>query len=375
VNKCVLAFISDHGFGHAARSCVILKTLMEQGISITIVSAVPRWFFEDKFANTPNRWRLLEEKVDVGLFQQDALKSDLPKTAKALDLFWQKPVLKMDKIMAFVGENQPTLTYTDISALGVLVAKRLNIPVVALGNFSWDWIYQDLIAHEAESLSNENKQSLKQAIQIHQQLYSKVDKLLQLPYPGDFSAFKNADICPINWVGEKHKSSRNQTLSKLKLEPANKYILFSFGGHTLPDFTLENWPENCELQPLVITQDKKVIPRFSRSNHELSEQNITYADVISAASIIVTKPGYGILTDCIFNQIPMIHMPRGRFAEYPTLLQALDENLNHIIIQTSELSPANIIKHAKALLSQKPKISNVPLNGLEQAVYEITKML
>lgn len=375
MNKCVVAFISDHGFGHAARSCLILKALMNQGIEVAIISAVPKWFFTDKFVDTPSKWSLLEEQVDVGLFQLNALKSDFSETANHLAEFWRKPDLKISKIMAFLAEKHPTLAYLDIPAVGVLVAEQLKIPTIALGNFSWDWIYQDLVSHDSQKCDAKDKYILNQSIQNHQKLYAKVDKLLQLPYPGDFSAFSNAEICPINWVGEKHDSSRNQTLSKLKLDPSKKYILFSFGGHTLPGFTLEDWPADCELQPLVITQNKNIDQRFTRSNQELTLQNITYADVIVASSVIVTKPGYGILTDCLFNQIPMIHLPRGRFAEYPTLLKALDENLNNAFIQPEDFSSENIIELSKQLMAQKPKAIRQPLNGTQQAVYEILKML
>ena len=374
MSNCLVAFISDHGFGHAARSCAILKSLMKQGVEILIISSVPRWFFEDKFTDTPCNWTLLEEQVDVGLFQLNALKSDLSKTADALDDFWGKLDLKISKIMAFVTQKRPTLAYLDIPALGLMVAKRLNIPTVALANFSWDWIYQDQICHNSTNLNSQNLQTLEKSIEIHQKLYGKVDKLLQLPYPGDFSAFRNAEICPINWVGETNNSSRTQILSKLKLDPLKKFILLSFGGHELPEFSLDDWPKNCELQPLIITTDSKMNPNFTRSNQELALKGITYADVIAAATVIVSKPGYGIVTDCIFNQIPMIHTPRGRFAEYPTLLQALDENLNHALIQTKELSATNLIKVATDLINQKPKSIKIPLNGVQQAVQAINKM-
>ena len=170
VNKCLLAFISDHGFGHAARSCTILKQLIKQGVEVIIISGVPRWFFEDKFSGLPKNWNLLEEKVDVGLFQRHALKSDLSKTADSLTSFWQNPEHKIERIMAFIGKKRPTLAYLDIPALGIMVAERLKIPTIALGNFSWDWIYQDLISHNGDKISSKDKQTLNRSIKTHQAL-------------------------------------------------------------------------------------------------------------------------------------------------------------------------------------------------------------
>jgi L-arabinokinase len=375
MKKCLVAFISDHGFGHAARSCTILKKLLAQNIEIAIVSGVPKWFFEDKFIGLPKQWDLLNENIDVGLFQKNALESDLAQTAKELTSFWEKTDQKINRIMAFLKEKQPTLAYLDIPALGVMIADQLKIPTIALGNFSWDWIYQDLITHYATTLSPPDRQTLNRAIKKHRILYAKVNTLLQLPYPGDFQAFKNAKHRHINWIGEHYQSSQNNTLTKLNLQQDKKYILMSFGGHDLPHLALDHWPKESEFAPLMITNQKNAPKAYTRTNQELSEKGITYSDVIKAASVILSKPGYGIVTDCIFNQIPMIHLPRGRFAEYPTLLKALDENLNHHYLSNESLTPQNLIACAKQLLDAPAKPIKIPLNGTEQAVEEILMSL
>jgi L-arabinokinase len=343
-------------------------------IELIIISGVPKWFFADKFLGLPKNWRLFEEKIDIGLFQENALQSDLDKTVEQLKSFWQKPDQKIDRIMAFVKEKKPTLAYLDIPALGVIIAKRLKIPTIALGNFSWDWIYQDLITHHT-TLSSENRKILNLAISKHRTLYAQVDTLLQLPYPGDFHAFKNAKHHHINWVGEQYHSSKQKTITTLNLQQGKKYILMSFGGHNLPHIDLEHWPKDSEFAPLMITNNTNSPAEYTRTNQELAEKGITYADIIKTASVIVTKPGYGIVTDCIFNQIPMIHLPRGRFAEYPTLLQALDENLNHHHISNKSLTPQYLIESAKQLLACKAKPVKIPLNGANQAAKKIVSVL
>lgn len=51
-------FISDHGLGHAARSCAIINALLQMNpnLQVKIVSEVPSWFFKE---------RLLSERITV----------------------------------------------------------------------------------------------------------------------------------------------------------------------------------------------------------------------------------------------------------------------------------------------------------------------
>ncbi len=43
---------------------------------------------------------------------------------------------------------------------------------------------------------------------------------------------------------------------------------------------------------------------------------LTYPDLVAAADVVVSKPGYGIVSECIANGTPLLYTSRGRFVEY-----------------------------------------------------------
>jgi hypothetical protein len=46
---------------------------------------------------------------------------------------------------------------------------------------------------------------------------------------------------------------------------------------------------------------------------------VRFVDVIAAADVVVTKPGYGTVSELILNQVPSLWVSRPGFAEEPIL--------------------------------------------------------
>ena len=43
---------------------------------------------------------------------------------------------------------------------------------------------------------------------------------------------------------------------------------------------------------------------------------LRYEDLVATAEAVVTKPGYGIVSECVANGTPLLYTSRGRFIEY-----------------------------------------------------------
>jgi L-arabinokinase len=50
------------------------------------------------------------------------------------------------------------------------------------------------------------------------------------------------------------------------------------------------------------------------------DAGLRYEDLVGAVDVVITKPGYGILSDCVANGAAMLYTPRGRFPEYEVML-------------------------------------------------------
>lgn len=81
----IAAFVSGHGFGHAARSSATLAELHRvHACRVELFTTAPRWFFEESISGVFHYHR---EVVDVGFRQRSALRLDVDATVEALRRF------------------------------------------------------------------------------------------------------------------------------------------------------------------------------------------------------------------------------------------------------------------------------------------------
>jgi len=55
--------------------------------------------------------------------------------------------------------------------------------------------------------------------------------------------------------------------------------------------------------------------------------DLSYPDVVAACEAVITKPGYGIVSDCLAHGTPIIYTDRGPFPEYPVLVETMRKHL------------------------------------------------
>ena len=51
------------------------------------------------------------------------------------------------------------------------------------------------------------------------------------------------------------------------------------------------------------------------------DSGFRYEDLVAAVDVVVTKPGYGIIAECIAAGTPMLYTSRGDFREYDLLVR------------------------------------------------------
>ena len=53
------------------------------------------------------------------------------------------------------------------------------------------------------------------------------------------------------------------------------------------------------------------------------DRGYRYEDLVRAVDVVVTKPGYGIISECIANDTALLYTSRGDFREYQVLVDAM----------------------------------------------------
>ena len=53
------------------------------------------------------------------------------------------------------------------------------------------------------------------------------------------------------------------------------------------------------------------------------DRGYRYEDLVRAVDVVVTKPGYGIISECLANDTALLYTSRGDFREYQVLVDAM----------------------------------------------------
>jgi L-arabinokinase len=347
----VAFYITGHGFGHATRTAAVASALARQtpGLKISLISTVPEWLFR---VNLPHDFHLRPRALDVGVIQRDSIRLDpvatLEAYARLLDL---QPSAVQEEAELLRGDGVD-LVVADIPPAAFLVAQQAGVPAIGISNFSWDWIYADYV------------RTLPEHAPILEQIrtaYARADLFLRLPFHGDCEAFRVIRDIPM--IARRARRPREEIRRRLGLDGCRPVILLSFGGfeiHGIDFDRVESLSEYCFLT----TQP---IPRPLRNVRAVSLNGLMYEDLVALADAVITKPGYGIVSDCLANRTPVLYTARGQFAEYDALVAGLERFGVAAFIGNEDLLAGNWQSGLDALLRLPRTWPDLPANGADVA--------
>lgn len=319
----IVAYVSGHGFGHASRICEVLRELRRRvpEVAIAVRSTVPRWFFEQSLGGDLT---YADCRLDVGAVQSDSLTIDIAATAAAYAAIDARRAPLIAGEVAALAGWRPDLVLADIPALAFDVAAALAVPGVAMTNFSWDWIYADYAAEQP---------AFAPLVAALRRSYARATLLCRLPLHGDLGAFPRVRDVPL--VARRATLARDDVRSRLRLPRHRRLVLLSFGGIGL---ALDRVPA-IDGVTVVGTAGAAVEHAGCRllGTDELGAAGVRYEDLVGAADAVLTKPGYGIVAECIANRTPIVYTARGRFAEYDVLVAGIEAHLANAFLDPADL--------------------------------------
>lgn len=338
-------YITPHGFGHAVRSLEVIRHLLagDTGLQITVVSDIPE-FLVVQCVGRPLPFR--RKKLDVGLVQEDSVRFDLAATKRSLGFL----LLHHDELVAeevrFFREESIDGIVSDIAFLPFYAASRYGIPGIGLGNFTWDWIYQSYARLD---------QSWQPFLTWIREGYRHCTLLLQLPMHGDCNSCPHIQDVPL--VARKAQRRPAETLELLGCNPRKHHYLISFSELSLDDGALRKL-EEMEDAVFFFKHPLKLIFGNGRS---LDAFDLAYPDVVAAMDAVITKPGYGIVSDCLVQGVPMVYTDRGPFAEYELLVDEIERHLTNAHLPARDLYGgywAGALQEVGRQLRRHPQLRN-----------------
>jgi L-arabinokinase len=334
-------YVSGHGFGHSTRTAEVLMAVRRRapGLPIAVVTSAPAGLFEGIVA-PPLDVRRVE--CDVGLAQKDALVIDEEGTVAAWRRFAAGWAGLVEREAAWLRSAGARLVVGDIPPLAFAAAARAGVPSAGVSNFSWDWIYGHLGARVP---------GLAEASAHAREAYANADVLLRLPFAGDLSAFRRIEDVPL--VARKPPLPRAEARRRLGLD-GRPAVLLSFGGLGLPGLRTEAFGSLSGYQLLLTGRagDGRVPPNLRRLDGEaLAALGLTYPDLVGAADVVVTKPGYGIVTDCVGAGTRLVYTDRGDFPEYPVMVAEMPRYLPCVFASNGEVREGRLGRALEAVLA------------------------
>jgi L-arabinokinase len=348
----LVCYISGHGFGHASRVMEVLNALWlrRPDLTVTIRTPAARWIFD---FNLLGRFDHAHSRLDVGAVQHDSLSVDPEGTLQAYaDILTRKEALIGAEVNA-LARCRPHLVFADIPGLAFDIAARLGIPAVAMTNFSWDWIYADYV-RDFPAYTN--------VVEDLRVSYAHATLLLRLPLHGDLSAFPR--IRDIPFVARKARLTRADVRRRLCLPHDERIVLLSFGGIGV---ALRRAPAAPPGVSFISNQtpSSSPPPPWCRAiqTAAMAAAEVRYEDLVAASDAVITKPGYGIVAECIANGTPMVYTPRGRFAEYACLIPGIETHLPHALISNDDLYMGRWRQSLEAVFAQPRRTPDIDTCG------------
>jgi len=355
-----LFYISGHGFGHASREVEIIHALATRmpGVRIVIRSAVSPALLS-RTLQVP--FELRPGPCDTGIIQKTSIQHDDEATVVEAIRFYSDYPAVIDRETGLAAAESPALIVGDIAPVAFEVADRLGVPGVAIANFTWDWIYEThpgLIARAAW---------LPPLIRAS---YVKASHALELPFAGGFDVFRTVTKIPL--VARRPMRGRDEVRAQFGLEASRPAALLSFGGYGLPD--LELGAVDCLDRWTILTTD-----RVTSSGRELPPgvrliqeeafvgTGFRYEDLVGAVDVVMTKPGYGIIAECISTGGSILYTSRGEFREYDVLVREMPRYLRSRFISQEDLLAGRWARELDALLRQPAASESIPTSGADVA--------
>jgi hypothetical protein len=308
----VAAFVSPHGFGHAARCSAVLAALEESvgGAVIDLFTTAPRWFFRESLGGD---FQYHPTRVDVGFVQKSALEVDLPGTVEAVQSLVPFDPALVRSLADEVRSRQCDVVVCDIAPLGVAVAEEVGLPSVLLENFTWPWLYEPFVeeAPGLEALGLEIDSWTKRAtVHVQARPVCVRDEAYELVDP----------------ISRRPRAPRDATRASLGVDHDGPLVVVTMGGYGEAYEFLDSLRSNRGVSFLVTGAHTT---RVDGNLHLFDNNTPLYIpDVLRASDAIVAKLGYGTVAEVWAEGLPFAQVTRSNFREMASLEAFAAEELS-----------------------------------------------
>ena len=322
-------YITGHGLGHLTRSLEIINYILcsNSNHKLHIVSAIDQSILINSLSNNYNISKdqletsimFYKRVLDSGAIQSDALNvSRLDTLNTYYNNIYQNRQTLIDFEIQFLQDSNIDIVLVDATPIAVRAAAATKCKVFILSNFSWDYIYSELL--KDLDIDDNHKEEYAKMIEQVSSDYSCCNLYIQ--YPG---------ICPVASCIESSKIvegpliSRRPMKSKIQMRKEynivnKKVLLLGFGGHKFDFSILKGSLPDDEWVCFVLGSAAEEMPS---PNFIAVSFDCYVPDLLVLADCCLGKIGYGFVSECLSANCPLIYISRKNWAEEAHLIKLL----------------------------------------------------
>ncbi|SDG93549.1 hypothetical protein [Roseospirillum parvum] len=346
--------VTPHGLGHGAIACQVINALARRrpGLDVTIQGDLPADWLASRL-EVP--FRLIPQGSDFGMIMDSATRVRVAASAAAYRhqaADWRRILVAEARRIRAVA---PDLVLGCIPAQSLAAAQALGVPAVGLGPFHWADILDAYCGDEP---------GMDSLIALMREIYAGCDAFFA-PQP----ALPMADLpnlVPVGPVCRRGRPRGPELRAALGIAHEDRLAVVAFGGMA-SGIDVWSWPE----QPGWIY----AVPRGPETPRRLpphmvavgDDKGCPLPDLIASADAVITKPGYGTLTEAALVGTPVLCQERPDWPETEGLLAWTARHVPLEMVSLEALGPGRVGRLLRRLMRQDaPWPRPEPPDGAEQ---------
>jgi hypothetical protein len=327
---------------------------LQPDLPLLVISDLLLTFFRNRL--DPQSVRILPGAFDAGMVQLDSIRVDVGASLEkvlALCANWTQAVATH---AGFLRTRQVSCVVADIPAIPLESAAQIGIPGIAVGNFGWDWIYSGFV---------ESDPRWSEAVRAFAAGYGSAGLLLRLPFAEPMRSFRTTEDVPV--VASRGRERRGDISDLYGADPGRKWVLISFASLDWNAAAISRVEGLSDYEFFTV----RPLEWHGTRIRAVDREEVSFSDLVASVDCAVSKPGFGIVSDCVANSKPLIFAERTDFLEYGVLEAAIRRYLKHVHIPGERLYEGDLAPSLERIWEQPEPRESIPCGGAEQAARRI----
>jgi hypothetical protein len=338
----LLLGITSHGFGHLAQSVPVISALRRQrpDIDLTVRTSLPHAVVEGRIAPP---FKLVATDQDFGLVMQSPFEVNRSATYARYAALHGRYEKVVDELSRWIDHERFDCVISNVSYIVLEAAHRVGVPSLAMSSLNWFDLFQHYCA------------SFERSIEIAKQIgnaYKRASVFCRLSPGMPMAGFVTTSI--VESIAEQGRSHWDELKLKYELPCSARIIVFAFGGIS---------PELPPPWDKRIAREHLVFGPASWCGHDRPWRDpvtaeVPFVDIVASADMVITKAGYGIVTEAAAAGVPVLFIRRGDWPEELYLIEWLSHHVRHAYFEglVEDLSLDEILSRCDELAAPRPAV-------------------